>query len=594
MRRVLLLVPITSLFVLLTPTTDAMAAPAAATGERCTIVGTARDDVLVGTTGRDVICGRGGNDVIRGAGGNDVLDGGAGNDRIEGGGGNDKLFGGRGNDTEQGGAGNDRVNGDAGADRVAGGAGNDTVAGDAGRDTVAGGAGGDTLLGGNDPDTLLGQAGDDDLDGQGGADSLDGGAGTNWCIVGADDKQKACVYDREAPKFVAMETVGPNTVDVTDSPGRVVVRVQATDDTGVTGIWMNPSPASDLGGDRMVSGTVRDGWWETTIEIQRYSKPGPGSVQYWIQDRVGHRTTERLENIFTIVDRTPDTTPPVVRDFSVSPTAVDVRPKPATVTITARITDDLSGLQGEPSVAFDAPNGSGGFIEYVGGATLKRIQGNANDGIYRGTMTVSSNQPGGTWNARLTVADNAAVDGGDYVTYFGEDRYASIAKEWPPGVTFANMQLLPNGRLDVRGSAADTSAPQVLEVRAERATLDTLPGPATMYIDVHTSDVGEGVQYVDMVIEGPGVQVLPSCGLLSGTTHDGWYRCTVTLPQGSPPGSYVVFGAFVHDRYNARGYRFPATVGHEWGTLLPAGAYKVGGVEGWDGVITVVENPLAG
>ena len=37
-------------------------------GHRCTIVGTAGNDVINGTTGDDVICGLGGNDVIRGLG----------------------------------------------------------------------------------------------------------------------------------------------------------------------------------------------------------------------------------------------------------------------------------------------------------------------------------------------------------------------------------------------------------------------------------------------------------------------------------------------------------------------------------------------
>ena len=47
-------------------------------GQKATIVGTARRDVIRGTRGRDVIAALGGNDVVRGLGGNDVICGGAG------------------------------------------------------------------------------------------------------------------------------------------------------------------------------------------------------------------------------------------------------------------------------------------------------------------------------------------------------------------------------------------------------------------------------------------------------------------------------------------------------------------------------------
>ena len=59
---------------------------------RCTIVGTAGDDVLAGTKRADVICGKGGDDRLVGRGGKDVLDGGTGNDVMLGGPGNDTFL----------------------------------------------------------------------------------------------------------------------------------------------------------------------------------------------------------------------------------------------------------------------------------------------------------------------------------------------------------------------------------------------------------------------------------------------------------------------------------------------------------------------
>ncbi|WP_338089663.1 Ig-like domain-containing protein [Nocardioides lijunqiniae] len=94
---------------------------AAEAAPRCTITGTAGNDVLRGTSRRDVICGRGGNDRLIGRGGNDVLDGGPGKDKLTGGPGNDSFVGGSGADTvvaRDGGAARDAVSCGAGADKV--------------------------------------------------------------------------------------------------------------------------------------------------------------------------------------------------------------------------------------------------------------------------------------------------------------------------------------------------------------------------------------------------------------------------------------------------------------------------------------------
>lgn len=91
-----------------------------ASGQRakCTVVGTAGNDVLKGTSKADVICGLAGNDRLNGRGGNDVLVGGDGKDRISGGGGRDVLYGNGGRDHLAGNGGRDRVYGNLGNDRL--------------------------------------------------------------------------------------------------------------------------------------------------------------------------------------------------------------------------------------------------------------------------------------------------------------------------------------------------------------------------------------------------------------------------------------------------------------------------------------------
>jgi hypothetical protein len=87
---------------------NAWAASKAASGQNCTIVGTAKSETLMGTAKNDVICGLGGNDTLIGGGGNDILDGGTGNDRLLGQAGNDTMIGGTGADSYDGGTGTNR------------------------------------------------------------------------------------------------------------------------------------------------------------------------------------------------------------------------------------------------------------------------------------------------------------------------------------------------------------------------------------------------------------------------------------------------------------------------------------------------------
>lgn len=104
-------------------------------GSRCTISGTARDDVLRGTGRDDVICGRGGADTIYGRAGHDLVVGGNGSDRLFGQTGRDYLVGGAGNDLVNGGRADDELRGGGGADVLAARDGiTDLVYGGVGRD----------------------------------------------------------------------------------------------------------------------------------------------------------------------------------------------------------------------------------------------------------------------------------------------------------------------------------------------------------------------------------------------------------------------------------------------------------------------------
>jgi hypothetical protein len=591
--------------------TPAQAATYTSTGVRCTKVGTSHNDVLKGTTGRDVLCGLGGNDRLIGGSGDDVLDGGSGNDAIDGGIGNDVLLGVSGNDTLSGsvgadrlvgGAGNDVVSGGDGNDKVAGGDGNDKVAGDSGNDTVTGDAGDDVLTGSYGRDSLSGGAGNDDLDGGADADGVHGDAGTNWCIIDASDTRTQCVYD-QAPPTVVDATATPGAVDVTGQDVTVLLRAHLQDDTGVTRVQLglapsDVSPSFQGGLATLVSGTVRDGWWQLKGVARRYGEPGTFPVDVAAHDRVGRSSASPLDKgSLTVHDDTPDRTRPDVTAYSASTDSVDVRSSNGSITITAHLTDQGSGSDpGDVLLCLNPPSGDGTYNQ-LPCVQLARISGDRLDGDWRVTAVIPRGSVGGDWNASLWVTDAVHRGSPDY--FWGPDVYRYQCN----GCSEPRDHRLPNGagRFSVIGST--DSYPAVLEsLRADNPDVDTLAGPATVTVDVRATDAqGEGVTGVTgyLTPEGGSGEGRPSfrpvdARLIDGTPEDGTWRLVFEFPQGTPPGRYPVSQVFVRDRTHSRSYAPPNSpyAGQSDQQSLAPDRMSRADASGpsWDGVITVVQH----
>jgi hypothetical protein len=92
------------------------------------------NDTVYGGPGNDRIVGGSGKDVIYGEAGNDTIEGGEGEDKLSGDAGKDKVRGGNGLDLLQGGAEADNISAGNGADLIDGGQGKDTITTGAGND----------------------------------------------------------------------------------------------------------------------------------------------------------------------------------------------------------------------------------------------------------------------------------------------------------------------------------------------------------------------------------------------------------------------------------------------------------------------------
>lgn len=590
----------TTTLALLAASTVTLSLPAAgstgfaADGQRCTIVGTRHADTLRGTDGRDVICSRGGNDVVYGRGGDDVIDVGDGDDRVYAGGGKDAVFGGTGRDSVTAGGGSDVVRGGAGADTVAGGDGADDVAGGLGADTLSGGAGVDEVSGGDGSDVetggggtddVTGGLGDDELDGNSGPDSLNGGDGYNICTLDpADVVHRRCVYDLQPAQLLDV-SLSADTVDVTDSAAEVVVRMHVTDDTGVMQVQGYEMA-------ERISGIERDGWWESVITIPRYTREQVIDIDVWMTDRIGRQSGAEHVATLTVVDDNPDTSPPVVTSTTVSATKIDVRTASKTVTVTARITDDLSGVRDFVWGCLDKPS-SESLSRYVSGPCVKMAlqSGTRRDGIWKGTVTVAEGSVGGDWNALIEVGDRANTDRNDAWAGPDEYQYYSCADG---GLCLSGWHPLPGGVGRVQVVGGDDPAPPVLvTATVTPREVDTLEHGASATVDIHATDTDvDGLDNVTVDVIagdtsiGPGQIMTQLVGLVDGDSHDGIWRVSVTFPQGMPPGNYYLFIRLTD-------------MGHYRAFVPPGSPYA--GQDGiatmtsaqGDGTIVVVSNPAA-
>ncbi len=263
-----------------------------------------------------------------------------------------------------------------------------------------------------------------------------------------------------------------------------------------------------------------------------------------------------------------------------SRTSVDVRSGEATVVVTAEVTDDRSGVDHVEAALMAPPND---YNSLGAQAHMYRVSGTKK---YRGEMTIPQGSVGGRWNLEILTLDQ--VD--NYVRYLGPDMYAVKKHD-----TYNSYLPLPSGgRLDVTGTAVDTSKPVLQELIVERTSIDTLPRPVNVTFDVAGTDTGDGIRQVsisvfnyDNWLELQGYVLAP----YTGTNTSGRWRVVVTFPQGTAPGTYWVGSISLFDRNIWGFYSTPGSFPQSQGDLLAPEKYRTTGGAVWDGSITVIENP---
>jgi hypothetical protein len=217
-----------------------------------------------------------------------------------------------------------------------------------------------------------------------------------------------------------------------------------------------------------------------------------------------------------------DTSPPHLVTLNFAPNAVDVTGGSQSVTVTATVTDDLSGTCCV-WVQFVSPSGQ--QRQPLNFLFLSRSAGTALDGVYQGTFQMPRFSESGTWKvSSLQFQDNA----GNF-----------------SNLTTNNLVSLGLPTDLVVTSTPDSQGPTVSNIAVAPAIIDTSAAPQTITFQ---ASVVEDVAGVDpfrtflLVLSPSGQQFwfATLSTLVSGDALNGVWGGSITFPQYSEAGNWVI------------------------------------------------------
>ena len=324
-------------------------------------------------------------------------------------------------------------------------------------------------------------------------------------------------------------TFSPMQVDVTQQPAVVTVTAQISDDiSGVAGAfaWFsspsgNHTVLADLG---MISGTILNGTWQGSATIPIYSESGTWTVSQvrvvdFAQNNRYYYTTDLQALGFPVdlqVTSNPDNTPPTLNGFTFSPMQVDVTQQPAVVTVTAQISDDISGVAGA-FAWFSSPSGNHTVL-----ADLGMISGTILNGTWQGSATIPIYSESGTW----TVSQVRVVD------FAQNNRYYYTTDLQALGFP-VDLQVTSN---------PDNTPPTLNGFTFSPMQVDVTQQPAVVTVTAQISDDISGVAGAFAWFSSPSGNhtVLADLGMISGTILNGTWQGSATIPIYSESGTWTV------------------------------------------------------
>jgi hypothetical protein len=352
--------------------------------------------------------------------------------------------------------------------------------------------------------------------------------------------------DTTAPRLESM-TITPTTIDTSAGPQTVTLTMHITDNlSGVAakGIaevsFFGPGNQQAFAifhdGDQ-VSGTSVDGVYTTTAVVPALSAKGTFSIDRLIvadnagnqlflnhKDLVSRGLTTSFEQIGD-----GDAAPPEIRSLTFDRAAVDTSAGAQTITLTARLTDDFSGVR----VAYVQFFNIAGQVQVAPFYSSSLRSGTALDGIYEGTLALPMHSAPGTWYVDVvSVYDQA-----------GSVRMLTRSDLAAQGMTISFQQTGPG----------DTTPPTLQELSWTPTTINTASAAEHITITARITDSLAGMR---PDYWRPSITFLSPSGQylfvylsqqIAGTPFDSVVTGVLTVPAFSESGVWTLVNMMVPD-----------------------------------------------
>jgi len=227
------------------------------------------------------------------------------------------------------------------------------------------------------------------------------------------------VGDVESPNVASFD-FDPKAINTSTSSQEIDFTTRLTDD--MSGLdraqvrFESPSESQSVSvsftsSDR-ISGNELDGVYSESVSLPQYSEPGTWELDYMsLYDEVGNRKQLSKNDMIDLgfpttfeVISVGDAESPDTVSFEFDPKSVGTSTSSQVITVTARLTDDMSGLD-RAQVRFESPSESQSVS--VSFTSSDRISGNELDGVYEDTMTLPQYSEPGTWKLDyISLYDN--------------------------------------------------------------------------------------------------------------------------------------------------------------------------------------------
>ena len=235
--------------------------------------------------------------------------------------------------------------------------------------------------------------------------------------------------DTTPPTLVAL-SFSAASVNVSTAAQTLTVNATITDDlSGFNyGYIEFTSPSGQTAGYPSVyfariSGTDLNGGYQVAVAFPKFVEPGVWTASVRLMDNAGNSITlpsatlvsDGFPGTLTVVDSTPDTTPPTLLGASFSPSTINTSAGPQTITVSLQVADSQSGADFSNSSAcgwnvyLSRAGASATESMFLGYGNFTLVSGTAQNGLWQATLTVPQ-YSGGNWSFGNVCLSDAATN----------------------------------------------------------------------------------------------------------------------------------------------------------------------------------------